>query len=85
MLGTLVFIAISIGVVCVVVLLANRKKGLLRRVLFWVGVSLAFLALVYTFLGSNSFEHYDSIKAVALGIVALTMLVASKVYDVVKE
>ncbi len=27
MLGTLVFIAISIGVVCVVVLLASRKKN----------------------------------------------------------
>ncbi len=37
MLGTLVFIAISIGVVCVVVLLASRKKELLQRVLFWVG------------------------------------------------
>ena len=85
MLGTLVFIAISIGVVCVLVLLASRKKELLQRVLFWVGVSTAFLTLIYTFLGSNSFEQYDSIKAVALGIVALTLLVASKVYDVVKE
>ena len=29
-------------------------------------------------------RRHDSIKAVALGIVALTLLVASKVYDVVK-
>ncbi len=75
MLGTLVFIAISIGVVCVVVLLASRNKELLQRVLFWAGVGAAFLALVYIFLG---FEQYDSIKGVALGIVALTLLVASK-------
>ncbi len=85
MLGTRVFIAISIGVVCVVVLLARGKKQLLQRVLFGVGLSVAFLALAYTFLGSNSFEQYDAIKAVALGIVALALLVASKVYDVVKE
>ena len=63
-----------------VVLLASRKKELLQRVLFWVGVSTASLALVYIFLGPNRFEQYDSIKPVALGIVALTLLVASKVY-----
>ena len=42
MLGTLVSIAISIGVVCVVVLLASQKKELLQRVLFWAGVVLHF-------------------------------------------
>ncbi len=80
MLGPLVFITISIGVVCVVVLLASRKKELLQRILFWAGVSAAFLAPVYIFLGSNRFEQYDSIKGVALGIFALTLLLASKVY-----
>ncbi len=85
MLGTLVFIAISIGVVCVVVWLASQKKELLQRMLFWAGMGAAFLALIYIFLGPNTFEQYESIKGVALGIVALTLLVASKIYDVVKE
>ena len=74
------FSAMSIGVVCVVVLLASRKKELLQRVLFWAGVGAAFLALAYIFLGPNRFEQYDSIRGVALGIFALTLRVASKVY-----
>lgn len=80
MLGTLVLITIFIGVVCVVVLLASRKKELLQRMLFWAGVGAAFLALAYIFIGPNRFEQYDSINGVALGIFALTLLVASRVY-----
>ncbi len=61
-------------------LAGKPEKELLQRVLFWAGVGAALLAPAYIFLGPNRFEQYDSIKGVALGIFALTLLVASKVY-----
>jgi hypothetical protein len=77
-LGIILFILV-LGVTGFVAV-ATSSEELAKQLLFWFGLSVELLALGYGLAGADHGMGYDSGGAIALALVGLAFLAASKFY-----